>query len=105
MICPVELTSEMSAFQAACSKAHVGGKHEALQRGRRGADDEDSGSDPAGTGEEDLGGKPPRLSASVIARCGAGRDAMSATATMDCMTAGGASRARDRSLCRPWSGS
>ena len=47
------MTSEMSAFQAACSKAHVGGKHEALQRGRRGADDEDPGSNPASLGQKD----------------------------------------------------
>src|SRR5438105_4811577 len=26
--CPVQLTSELSAFQVACGKAHVGGRHE-----------------------------------------------------------------------------
>src|SRR6266567_844793 len=35
MICPVQLISEMSAFQVARGKAHVGGGHEALQRGGR----------------------------------------------------------------------
>ena len=54
MMCPVQLTGEVPAFRAACGKAHVGGRREALQRGRRGADNEDSGSDPAGAGEEDL---------------------------------------------------
>src|SRR5690349_8350751 len=33
MICPVELTSKMSAFQAARGKAHVGGRHGTGQPG------------------------------------------------------------------------
>src|SRR6266478_7926247 len=56
MICPVQLISEMSACQAARGKAHVGGGHEALQRGGRGADDENPGSDSAsGVEKDDLG--------------------------------------------------
>src|SRR6266567_2630871 len=53
MICPVQLISEMSAFQVARGKAHVGGGHEALQRGGRGADDENPRSDVASGGEKD----------------------------------------------------
>src|SRR6266699_2220581 len=53
MICPVQLISEMSAFQVARGKAHVGGGHEALQRGGRGADDENPRSDSASGGEKD----------------------------------------------------
>jgi hypothetical protein len=64
MICPVELTSEMSTFQAGRGKPHVGGGHEALQRDRRGADYEN----PAAFGQEDQLVAPAHLGPWVGAR-------------------------------------
>jgi len=51
MICPVEIASEVSAFQAARVGDH--GRHGVLHAGRDGADDEGTGSDFAGAREED----------------------------------------------------
>ena len=51
MICPVEIASEVSAWQAAVVGEH--GRHVFLHAGRDGADDEGTGSDFAGAGEED----------------------------------------------------
>ena len=51
MICPVEIASEMSAFQAVRVGDHA--KHGFLPEGRDGAGDESTGSDFAGHGEED----------------------------------------------------
>src|ERR1017187_7718669 len=51
MICPVEIASDLSAWQAARVGEH--GRHDLLQAGRDGADDEGTGSDFAGPGEED----------------------------------------------------
>src|ERR1017187_2993786 len=51
MICPVEIASEVSALQAARVGEH--GWHVLLHAGRDGADDESTGSDFAGHGEED----------------------------------------------------
>jgi hypothetical protein len=51
MICPVELTHDMSALRAARIGDHA--KHGILLEGRDGAGDESTGSDIAGHGEED----------------------------------------------------
>jgi hypothetical protein len=51
MICPVEIASEVSAWQAAVVGEHGG--YVLLHAGRDGADDEGAGSDFAGPGEED----------------------------------------------------
>src|SRR5437588_10384264 len=51
MICPVEIASEVSAWQAARVGEH--GRHVLLHAGRDGADDESTGSDSACPGEED----------------------------------------------------
>ena len=51
MICPVEIASDVSALQAARVGEH--GRHVFLHAGRDGADDEGTGSDFAGAGEED----------------------------------------------------
>jgi hypothetical protein len=50
MICPVELASEMSAFEAAKVRDHAG--HGLLHGSRHGAGDESTGSDIAGDGRE-----------------------------------------------------
>jgi hypothetical protein len=50
MICPFEIASELSAFEAARVGDH--GRHGVLHAGRSGASDE-GGSDFAGDGEED----------------------------------------------------
>src|SRR6267143_2393120 len=51
MICPVELASEMSAFQAGHGRGSCRRGHEALQCSRRGAGDEGTRSDFARLGE------------------------------------------------------
>ncbi len=51
MICPGERASDMSAFRAARISEHA--RHVELSEGRNGADDESTGSDVAGHGEED----------------------------------------------------
>src|ERR1035437_1434766 len=51
MICPVEIASDVAAGQAARVGEHGG--HVLLHAGREGADDEGTGSDFAGHGEED----------------------------------------------------
>ena len=51
MICPVELTSDMSALRAVKVGDHA--KHGFLHEGRDGAGDESTGSDFAGSSEED----------------------------------------------------
>ena len=51
MICPVELASEMSAFEAARVRDHA--RHGLLHAGRDGGGNESTGSDVAGDGEED----------------------------------------------------
>ena len=51
MICPVEITSDLSALRAARVGDHA--NHGFLLKGRDGAGNEDTGSNFAGTGEED----------------------------------------------------
>ena len=51
MICPVEIASDLSAFQAARVGEH--GRYVLLHAGRDRADDESTGSDVAGHSEED----------------------------------------------------
>jgi hypothetical protein len=51
MICPIEIASEVSAWQAAVVGEH--GRHAFSHAGRDAADDEGTGSDFAGGGEED----------------------------------------------------
>src|SRR6202041_3699791 len=51
MICPIELTSDMSALRAVKVGDHA--KHGFLHEGRDGAGDESTGSDFAGSSEED----------------------------------------------------
>src|SRR5664280_2900657 len=51
MICPVEIASDLSALRAARVGDHA--KHGFLLEGRDGAGHENTGSDFAGTGEED----------------------------------------------------
>src|ERR1700733_323718 len=51
MICPVGLTSDMSALQAVRVGDHAG--HDLLHAGRDGAGDESTGSDFASDGQED----------------------------------------------------
>src|SRR6202011_2784204 len=51
MICPVELTSDMSALRAVKIGDHA--KHGFLHESRDGAGDESTGSDFAGSSEED----------------------------------------------------
>ena len=51
MICPVELASDLSAFQAVRVGDH--GRHDFLLEGRHGADYENIGSDITGDGQAD----------------------------------------------------
>src|ERR1035438_1397407 len=91
MICPDEIASEVSALQAARVGEH--GRHVLIHAGRDGADDEGTGSDFAGAGEEDhvvAGGRDHRGSAT--GRCGAGMNGMKSLGSEGCLIGGGGSR-------------